>query len=142
MSKGRPRDTFVVGALLTLPGASYLAGLGEISKQDLSTPATVLAVTEKARLRAVVAQSPLVHEAFLRERREALENNREYLFGDVVDGNARGLHPATVAVLDQLGLLGEAQRTELSAWREPTLRNYRGIVTGKVSPVVDLRARG
>jgi L-asparaginase II len=60
----------------------------------------------------------------------------------VVDGNARGLHPATVAVLDQLGLLGEAQRAELAAWREPTLRNYRGIVTGKVSPVVDLQARG
>jgi L-asparaginase II len=60
----------------------------------------------------------------------------------VVDGNARGLHPATVAVLDQLGLLDEAQRTELSAWREPIIRNYRGIVTGKVSPVVDLRARG
>jgi len=41
-----------------------------------------------------------------------------------------------------LELLGEAQRTELSAWREPILRNYRGIVTGKVSPVVDLRERG
>jgi L-asparaginase II len=60
----------------------------------------------------------------------------------VVDGNARGLHPATVAVLDQLGLLDEAQRAELSAWREPTIRNYRGIATGKVSPVVDLQARG
>ena len=60
----------------------------------------------------------------------------------VIDGNARGLHPATVAVLDQLGMLDEAQRTELSAWREPTLRNYRGILTGKVSPVVDLQARG
>jgi L-asparaginase II len=60
----------------------------------------------------------------------------------VIDGNARGLHPATVAVLDQLGLLDEAQRTELSAWREPTIRNYRGIVTGKVWPVVDLQASG
>ncbi len=60
----------------------------------------------------------------------------------VVDGNARGLHPATVAVLDQLGFLDDAQRTELSAWREPTLCNYRGIITGKVSPVVDLQARG
>lgn len=60
----------------------------------------------------------------------------------VVDGNARGLHPATVAVLDQLGLLDDTQRSELSAWREPVLRNYRGIVTGKVSPAVDLQARG
>jgi hypothetical protein len=36
MSKGRPRDTFIVGALLTLPGASYLAGMSEISDQALS----------------------------------------------------------------------------------------------------------
>jgi L-asparaginase II len=60
----------------------------------------------------------------------------------VVDGNARGLHPATVAVLEQLGLLDEAQRAELSSWREPTLRNYRGMVTGKISPAVALEARG
>jgi len=31
---------------------------------------------------------------------------------------------------------------QLAAWREPTIRNYRGIVTGRVSPVVDLEARG
>lgn len=41
---------------------------------------SVLAVAERSRLKAVVAQSPLVHEAFLRERKEALEANREYLF--------------------------------------------------------------
>jgi hypothetical protein len=52
------------------------------------------------------------------------------------------LHPATVAVLEQLGLLDEAQRAELSSWREPTLRNYRGMVTGKISPAVALEARG
>jgi len=60
----------------------------------------------------------------------------------VADGNARGLHPTTVAVLDQLGLLDQAQRTELSAWREPAIRNYRGIVTGKIEPVVALEQRG
>lgn len=59
----------------------------------------------------------------------------------VIDGSARGLHPATVAVLDQLGLLDDTQRAQLSTWREPVLRNYRGIVTGKVSPVVELQAR-
>ena len=42
--------------------------------------ATVLAVTERSRLSGVAAQSPLVHDAFLRERRDALETNREYLF--------------------------------------------------------------
>jgi hypothetical protein len=44
LSKGSPRTTFVVGALLTLPGASYLAGLNEIHKLNYSTPVTVLIV--------------------------------------------------------------------------------------------------
>jgi L-asparaginase II len=56
----------------------------------------------------------------------------------VVDGNARGLHPATVSVLDQLGLLDSAQRAELAAWGAPEIRNYRGFVTGRVLPAVVL----
>jgi hypothetical protein len=44
LSKGSPRVTFVVGALLTLPGASYLAGLDEVHKLNYSTPVTVLIV--------------------------------------------------------------------------------------------------
>jgi Sap, sulfolipid-1-addressing protein len=44
LSKGSPRVTFLVGALLTLPGASYLAGLTSIHKLHYSTPATVLLV--------------------------------------------------------------------------------------------------
>jgi Sap, sulfolipid-1-addressing protein len=44
LRKGSPRTTFVVGALLTLPGASYLAGLGQIHKLHYSTAATVLLV--------------------------------------------------------------------------------------------------
>ena len=43
-SKGSPRTTFVVGMLLTLPGASYLAGLDEINKLNYSTTVTVLVV--------------------------------------------------------------------------------------------------
>jgi Sap, sulfolipid-1-addressing protein len=44
LSKGTARTTFVVGALLTLPGASYLAGLDQIHKLKYSTTATVLVV--------------------------------------------------------------------------------------------------
>jgi anti-sigma factor RsiW len=44
LSKGSARTTFVIGALLTLPGASYLAGLDEIHKQKYSTTVTVLLV--------------------------------------------------------------------------------------------------
>ena len=41
MAKGTARTTFVVGALLTLPGASYLAGLNRIHKLHDSTAATI-----------------------------------------------------------------------------------------------------
>jgi Flp pilus assembly protein TadB len=44
LSKGSPRTTFVVGALLSLPGASYLAGLDQIHKLHYSTAVTVLLV--------------------------------------------------------------------------------------------------
>ena len=44
LSKGSARTTFVVGALLTLPGASYIAGLTQIHKLNLSTAETVLVV--------------------------------------------------------------------------------------------------
>jgi hypothetical protein len=44
LSKGSARTTFIVGALLTLPGASYLAGLTRIHSLHYSTAATVLVV--------------------------------------------------------------------------------------------------
>jgi hypothetical protein len=44
LSKGSPRTTFVIGALLTLPGASYLAGLDQIHKLHYSTAVTVVCV--------------------------------------------------------------------------------------------------
>jgi L-asparaginase II len=56
----------------------------------------------------------------------------------VADGNARGLHPASVAVLDQLELLDEAARAGLAGWARPPVRNYRGIVTGDIRPTVVL----
>ena len=59
----------------------------------------------------------------------------------VADGNARGLHPATVAVLDQLGLLDAARAKALAPWRDPVIRNYRGVVTGRVEPRVELARR-
>lgn len=44
MSKGSFRTTFVIGALLTLPGASYLAGLDAMSKLGASDAVVVLIV--------------------------------------------------------------------------------------------------
>ncbi|MEO8344469.1 MAG: asparaginase [Betaproteobacteria bacterium] len=56
----------------------------------------------------------------------------------VADGSARGLHPATVAVLDQLGLLDAAAIIALAQWGHPTIKNYRGTTTGDIQPLVVL----
>ena len=44
LNKGSARTTFLIGMLLTLPGASYLAGLDDIHKLHYSTAVTVLLV--------------------------------------------------------------------------------------------------
>ncbi len=44
LSKGSARTTFVIGAALTLPGASYLAGLTKIDKLNYSTAPTVILI--------------------------------------------------------------------------------------------------
>jgi hypothetical protein len=44
LSHSSSRGAFLIGALLTLPGASYLAGLRQIDRGGYSTPVTVLAI--------------------------------------------------------------------------------------------------
>ncbi len=44
LDKGSARITFVIGALLTLPGASYLAGLDQIHKRNYSSLGVVVVV--------------------------------------------------------------------------------------------------
>ena len=58
LSKGSAKTTFVIGALLTLPGASYLAGLHQIHKLKYSTTATVLLVVGFNLGDAVAARGP------------------------------------------------------------------------------------
>jgi hypothetical protein len=60
LSKGSPRATFVVGMLLTLPGASYLAGLDEINKLNYSTTVTVLVVIGFNLIMLSLLEVPLV----------------------------------------------------------------------------------
>jgi Sap-like sulfolipid-1-addressing protein len=60
LSKGSARTTFVVGALLTLPGASYLAGLHHIEKQRLSTAGTVLSVIGFNLVMLILLELPLL----------------------------------------------------------------------------------
>lgn len=60
LSQGSPRTTFVVGAILTLPGGSYLAGLSQIDKQHLSTPETVLTVIGFNLIMMVLLELPML----------------------------------------------------------------------------------
>ncbi len=56
----------------------------------------------------------------------------------VADGQKRGLYPAVVAVLEQLGLVDTTARQALAAWGRRTVRNYRGTATGEIRPAVIL----
>jgi L-asparaginase II len=56
----------------------------------------------------------------------------------VADGAKRGLYPAIVAVLTQLGLVDAAARDVLRPWARQEVRNYRGLTTGEVRSVVVL----
>ena len=58
LGRGSARDAFVVGALLTLPGGSYLAGLSHLAAQDLSTVATVLTVLAFNLIMLVLLEVP------------------------------------------------------------------------------------
>jgi hypothetical protein len=60
LGKGSARITFVVGALLTLPGASYLAGLSRIDKLNYPTAATVVLVIAFNLIMMVLLEVPLL----------------------------------------------------------------------------------
>ncbi len=59
----------------------------------------------------------------------------------VADGNPRGVQPAVVAVLEQLGLVDAAARSALDAFAAPVQRNCRKLVTGSARAVVVLDKR-
>jgi hypothetical protein len=60
LSKGSARETFIVGALLTLPGGAYLTGLSQINQQNLSTTATVLSVIAFNLIMLILLELPLL----------------------------------------------------------------------------------
>jgi len=67
LSKGSPRVTFVLGALLTLPGASYLAGLHALSKLDYPTAVVVLVVVGFNLVMLALIEVPLLCFTFAPE---------------------------------------------------------------------------
>jgi L-asparaginase II len=56
----------------------------------------------------------------------------------VADGNRRALHVATLAVLQQLGLIDTPTGTPLAPLDERVIRNYRGTAVGAVEPTFSL----
>jgi hypothetical protein len=60
LSEGTARTTFVIGALLTLPGASYLAGLAKLSKLHYPTAVTVLVVIGFNVVMLILLELPLI----------------------------------------------------------------------------------
>jgi uncharacterized membrane protein len=64
LSKGSARDTFVVGILLSFPGASYIAGMDLLHKQNIGTVATVLLVLAFNAIMLILLELPLLGYAF------------------------------------------------------------------------------
>jgi Sap-like sulfolipid-1-addressing protein len=78
LSQSSPRGAFVVGALLTLPGASYLAGLHQIADLKYSDPATVLLVIGFNVIMLMLIELPLLGFAVAPEwtKREVAQAKR------------------------------------------------------------------
>ena len=60
LSRGTARTTFLLGLVLSFPGASYLASLTEIHKQDLGATEEVLTVVAVNVVMLVLLEAPLV----------------------------------------------------------------------------------
>ena len=60
LSGGSARATYLVGLLLSFPGASYLASLTEVSKLDLNAPEVVLTVLALNAVMLVLLELPLI----------------------------------------------------------------------------------
>lgn len=60
LSKGSARETFVVGILLSFPGASYLAGMDELGKQHVGSAEKVLVVLAFNVIMLLLLELPLL----------------------------------------------------------------------------------
>lgn len=60
LGRGSARTTFVVGALLTLPGATYITALYRIADENLADPVTVLVVLAFNVIMLMLLEIPLL----------------------------------------------------------------------------------
>ena len=55
----------------------------------------------------------------------------------VLDGNFRALSPATIKVLDHLGLLSESEKLSLKNHSEISLKNHNNFIIGRINASID-----
>jgi hypothetical protein len=67
LGRGSARVTFAVGAVLTLPGATYIAALDRIADEGLAVPATVLTVLAFNVIMLGLLEIPLLAYTFAPE---------------------------------------------------------------------------
>jgi hypothetical protein len=72
LSKGSPRTTFVIGAVLTLPGATYLIALNDLSKENYPVTVTVLVVIVFNLIQLLLIEVPIVALKVAPDRTPAL----------------------------------------------------------------------
>jgi Sap, sulfolipid-1-addressing protein len=101
LDQGSPRAAFVVGILLTLPGASYLVGMSRISKADASTVATVLAVVLFCVIMLLLIEIPLVGFAVAPDATRGAVKR----FTDWVSSNSRTIVARSALIIGGLLLL-------------------------------------
>jgi hypothetical protein len=109
LSKGSARDTFVVGLLLSFPGASYLAALTEIDKQNLGAAATVLTVVAVTVVMLILLEVPLLTFTFAPEwTPAALERAKAWLARNGARAAAVGATVIGVALIIRgtIGVVG------------------------------------
>jgi hypothetical protein len=83
LGRGSARVTFVVGALLTFPGVSYLAAMDRIAKLDLPDPVTALIVIVFCLFQLLLLEVPLLGFAFAPVRtKDAVAGFRAWLARD------------------------------------------------------------
>ena len=101
LGEGTARTTFAIGALLTLPGASYLAAMNQTAKQDLSDVATVLVVVSVNLVMLALLEIPLIGYAVAPETTA----DRVKRFSDWLSDKG-GRIALVLAVLVGLALIG------------------------------------
>jgi hypothetical protein len=102
LGKGSPKVTFVVGALLTLPGASYLAALDSIHRLNYGTVEEVLLVVLVNLIMLALIELPLLSFAIAPDWTPAAIERTKAWFG-------RHGHTAAFIAVTTIGVLLVAQ---------------------------------